>query len=114
MGPNTVSRLSTTASGPPTARSRGTGLVTVVVMGGTLPSFHGSLRCRAGTSEETPPRARLAGPPLPGSGRPPLRRCGRRSVDVVDNRTEVREFLTTRRAKITPDQAGVPLYGQRR
>ena len=33
---------------------------------------------------------------------------------VVDNRTEVREFLTTRRAKLTPDQAGVPLYGQRR
>jgi transcriptional regulator with XRE-family HTH domain len=32
----------------------------------------------------------------------------------VDNRTEVREFLTTRRAKLTPDQAGVPLYGQRR
>jgi transcriptional regulator with XRE-family HTH domain len=32
----------------------------------------------------------------------------------VDNRTEVREFLSTRRAKITPDQAGVPLYGQRR
>jgi transcriptional regulator with XRE-family HTH domain len=35
-------------------------------------------------------------------------------VDRVDNRTEVREFLTTRRAKLTPDQAGVPLYGQRR
>jgi transcriptional regulator with XRE-family HTH domain len=35
-------------------------------------------------------------------------------VEVVDNRTDVREFLTTRRAKITPDQAGVPLYGQRR
>jgi transcriptional regulator with XRE-family HTH domain len=35
-------------------------------------------------------------------------------VEAVDNRTEVREFLTTRRAKITPDQAGVPLYGQRR
>ena len=35
-------------------------------------------------------------------------------MDAVDNRTEVREFLTTRRAKITPDQAGVPLYGQRR
>jgi transcriptional regulator with XRE-family HTH domain len=32
----------------------------------------------------------------------------------MDNRTEVREFLATRRAKITPDQAGVPLYGQRR
>jgi transcriptional regulator with XRE-family HTH domain len=35
-------------------------------------------------------------------------------VDRVDNRTEVRQFLTTRRAKLTPDQAGVPLYGQRR
>ena len=35
-------------------------------------------------------------------------------MDRVDNRTEVRQFLTTRRAKITPDQAGVPLYGQRR
>jgi len=32
----------------------------------------------------------------------------------VDNRTEVRDFLSTRRAKLTPDQAGVPLYGQRR
>jgi transcriptional regulator with XRE-family HTH domain len=35
-------------------------------------------------------------------------------VNAVDNRTEVREFLTSRRAKLTPDQAGVPLYGQRR
>jgi transcriptional regulator with XRE-family HTH domain len=35
-------------------------------------------------------------------------------VNRVDNRTEVREFLTTRRAKLTPDQAGVPLYGRRR
>ena len=35
-------------------------------------------------------------------------------MDGVDNRTEVRQFLATRRAKITPDQAGVPLYGQRR
>jgi transcriptional regulator with XRE-family HTH domain len=35
-------------------------------------------------------------------------------VAVVDNRTEVREFLSTRRAKLTPDKAGVPLYGQRR
>jgi transcriptional regulator with XRE-family HTH domain len=32
----------------------------------------------------------------------------------VDNRTEVREFLATRRAKITPDQAGIPFYGRRR
>jgi transcriptional regulator with XRE-family HTH domain len=32
----------------------------------------------------------------------------------VDNRAEVREFLTSRRAKITPDQARVPQAGHRR
>jgi transcriptional regulator with XRE-family HTH domain len=32
----------------------------------------------------------------------------------VDNRAEVREFLTSRRAKITPEQAGVPQIGHRR
>ena len=32
----------------------------------------------------------------------------------MDNQAEVREFLATRRAKINPQQAGVPLYGQRR
>ena len=32
----------------------------------------------------------------------------------VDNRTEVREFLLSRRAKITPQQAGLPDAGQRR
>jgi transcriptional regulator with XRE-family HTH domain len=32
----------------------------------------------------------------------------------VDNRAEVREFLTSRRAKITPDRARVPQVGQRR
>jgi transcriptional regulator with XRE-family HTH domain len=30
---------------------------------------------------------------------------------VVDTRNEIREFLTSRRAKITPDQAGLPTYG---
>jgi transcriptional regulator with XRE-family HTH domain len=32
----------------------------------------------------------------------------------VDNRQEVREFLTTRRARITPEQAGLPTTGARR
>jgi transcriptional regulator with XRE-family HTH domain len=32
----------------------------------------------------------------------------------VDNRQEVREFLTTRRARITPDHAGLPTSGARR
>ena len=33
---------------------------------------------------------------------------------VMDNRVEVREFLTSRRAKISPEQAGLPVAGQRR
>ena len=32
----------------------------------------------------------------------------------MDNRAEVRDFLTTRRAKVTPAQAGLPDAGQRR
>lgn len=56
----------------------------------------------------------MAVPLHPGSGRTPLAPAAGRSVVIVDNRTEVREFLSTRRAKLTPDKAGVPLYGQRR
>jgi len=33
---------------------------------------------------------------------------------MKDGRGEVREFLTTRRAKVTPEQAGLPRYGGRR
>jgi len=32
----------------------------------------------------------------------------------MDNRTEVRDFLTSRRARLTPQQAGLPLYGSSR
>jgi transcriptional regulator with XRE-family HTH domain len=32
----------------------------------------------------------------------------------VDNRDEVRDFLTSRRDRLTPRQAGIPLYGGRR
>ena len=32
----------------------------------------------------------------------------------MDNRSEVRQFLVTRRAKITPEQAGLPFYGGNR
>lgn len=32
----------------------------------------------------------------------------------MDNREEVREFLTSRRAKITPDQVGLPGGSRRR
>jgi transcriptional regulator with XRE-family HTH domain len=32
----------------------------------------------------------------------------------VDTKNEIREFLTSRRAKITPEQTGLTVYGQRR
>lgn len=32
----------------------------------------------------------------------------------MDTRQEIREFLTTRRARITPDRAGLPVYGGNR
>jgi len=40
--------------------------------------------------------------------------CGGRTVEGMDNRSDVREFLTSRRARITPAQAGLPGYGERR
>jgi transcriptional regulator with XRE-family HTH domain len=38
----------------------------------------------------------------------------RRTVEEVNNRAEVHDFLTSRRAKVTPEQAGLPTAGQRR
>jgi len=32
----------------------------------------------------------------------------------VDNRSDIREFLATRRAKISPEQVGLPAGGGRR
>jgi transcriptional regulator with XRE-family HTH domain len=47
----------------------------------------------------------------PGRSDPTPRR---HTLDDVDNRAEVREFLTTRRARLTPDQVGLPAVGTRR
>jgi transcriptional regulator with XRE-family HTH domain len=46
---------------------------------------------------------------------PPRRPRGGHNLDVVDNRDDVRQFLATRRARITPQQAGLHVYdGNRR
>jgi len=37
-----------------------------------------------------------------------------RSFESVDSRGEIREFLTTRRARLTPEQTGLPNFGGRR
>lgn len=51
----------------------------------------------------------------PGSVSPSQPRCAGRSVLVVDNRNEVRDFLMSRRARIAPEEAGLQIYaGNRR
>ena len=37
-----------------------------------------------------------------------------RNVEGMDTRNEIRDFLTSRRARITPEQAGLPAYGGHR
>src|SRR4029079_16708995 len=45
---------------------------------------------------------------------PPTPSADGRRVDAMANQDEIREFLTTRRAKLTPDRAGLPTYGRHR
>lgn len=42
---------------------------------------------------------------------PPTGRLFARTVEIVTNNSEVREFLKSRRARITPDMAGLQIYG---
>lgn len=48
---------------------------------------------------------------LPG---PPSAAGWERSLEDMDTRNEIRDFLTSRRARITPEQAGLPAYGGNR
>src|SRR4051812_29151567 len=63
---------------------------------------------QAGTraDRESLSRGVPAGSPRHAAARSTLRR--------VDTRSEIREFLTSRRAMITPDQVGLAAYGSRR
>ena len=44
----------------------------------------------------------------------PSARTSGRYARAVDTRSELREFLTSRRARLTPDRAGLPTYGGNR
>lgn len=48
------------------------------------------------------------------TGGVPQGRAVASTLDLVDTRKEIREFLTSRRARITPEQAGLRSYGRRR
>jgi transcriptional regulator with XRE-family HTH domain len=50
----------------------------------------------------------------PGTDRASQVVPGRGSLVIVDAKSEIREFLTSRRAKVTPQEAGLPIYGGNR
>lgn len=55
-----------------------------------------------------------AGPAHTGNGRA-SRGAGRpRTVERMDHKTEIREFLSSRRARLTPELAGLPAFGGNR
>ena len=56
----------------------------------------------------------VTGPRIPGNGSTPIAGAGDRSLVGVDSGSDVREFLATRRARITPQQAGLATSGGRR
>lgn len=51
---------------------------------------------------------------MTGDDRPCQPDAAGRTVDGMDHRAETRDFLTTRRARITPEQAGLAAYGTSR
>src|SRR3954469_9510529 len=63
-----------------------------------------------GSTDRRPSRDPARGVP---AGSPSRRRAALR-WDAVETRAEIREFLTSRRARITPEQVGLPDYGLRR
>ena len=58
---------------------------------------------------------RIEGVPVErGTARASLISIDARSVENMDARSDIREFLSSRRAKITPEQASLPAYGHNR
>ena len=93
------------------------GSAAVPVVLGVVGGVHGpwTARMACGATPRRPQHHRVRQwllsqvlPAPPPSCRP------RRSVEVVDNRAEVRQFLCSRRARLQPEQAGLPAYGGNR
>ena len=65
-------------------------------------------------SQPTRDRSSGEGDGVPGNGRTPSDGLGGRSVAGMVNRDDVREFLATRRARLTPHDVGLPTHGAHR
>lgn len=64
--------------------------------------------------EETADHRGWGGPGVTGTDRTPHARAVRLSLECVSTESDIRAFLASRRAKITPQQAGLPAYGGNR
>src|SRR4051794_5543108 len=51
---------------------------------------------------------------FPGTNRAPQRSAGGPRLPPVHPKSEIRDFLTSRRARITPEDAGLKVFGPRR
>src|SRR5258705_10624654 len=61
-------------------------------------------------SDETEFTEHETGPGFPCNGSTPIAGAGDRSLAGVDSSNDIREFLATPRARITPQQAGPATY----
>src|SRR3954452_21936283 len=64
--------------------------------------------------QSSPAPTAEAVPLYPGNARDPLSRRRSPTFDGMDSSNEMREFLVSRRARLTPEQAGLPNFGGRR
>lgn len=70
-------------------------------------------------NQRTPSRSRAAGRAKGGTNTTPIREPTRRTVKRVNSsgtpdRADIRDFLATRRARVTPEQVGLPAGGTQR
>src|SRR4051794_25235954 len=80
----------------------------------TLPSITLILRFGCYAVDGDSQSAKVRGLLLPGTDRAPQRSATAPNLEAMDTRSEIRDFLTTRRARITPEDAGLKVFGQRR
>src|SRR3954465_3048661 len=73
-----------------------------------------SWKMAARMTPSVPAIERSKGPCERGTDRAPLAGRPLDSVNRVDPADDIAEFLTSRRAKVTPEQVGLPTYGPRR
>ena len=57
---------------------------------------------------------RVAGPVEGGTARPSIPSAGGPTVDGMDQRRQIQDFLSSRRARISPESVGLPVAGRKR